>query len=248
MNCIEFDQAIRASIENREPDERLAEHAENCTQCAEIWRIQNALDRVIDQWASQLPQVDLTDAVLSDMWNGELVASNRGRRSPESPVLPVVEHSSAPGRVVPWNVGSQPSPRSGGWSVLAVVAGVLLLMLRIGMHSDDLNSRGDLESGTPLPHRSASTLPPRPPAAELSNLFEETRSAYWSLAREAGDAASSVSVLLPPRDYERPIDQTEQPSGVFEHWKRHLEPIGRDVGKAFGFLLDAVPGEPSSRT
>ena len=73
MNCIEFRAAIAAAMEEREalPPE-IAAHLDQCadSDCRTDWDEAVLLQRAIGSWLSTQPQIDVSDAVVSE-WRSE---------------------------------------------------------------------------------------------------------------------------------------------------------------------------------
>ncbi len=85
------------------------------------------------------------------------------------------------------------------------------------------------------------------PGTDWQVLAQDAGSAYWALASDAADSFASVSVFVPPRKTVTQAEKPEElpsPNGWVEGLGSGLKPIGKDVGKAMGFLFEALPSDP----
>lgn len=67
MNCTEFDERLRLSVELHRPidDPGVETHAADCRRCRDRWEEHLLLEEAVSEWKVGLPDVDLTDALLA---------------------------------------------------------------------------------------------------------------------------------------------------------------------------------------
>lgn len=218
-NCTAFEDRLRETVEDRtvlrSPDLRAA--AAHCPDCQAAWDRHARLDRAIAAWAHRVPQVDLTDAVLARFAFEEAYAA---LHTPPTTTVP--------------------RPVRGGWIAVAAAA-VVLLMLGPALFGPSAH----VPDGGPVAQRGPGPAVSGPiisPAAELDVLVRDAESACLVLADEATGAMMVLDALVPSvaarQTAAPPTDAS--PSWV-EEIGHDLQPIGRDVSRAVGFLWDAVP-------
>jgi hypothetical protein len=240
LTCSEFDRLLfERTAERPAADERLHAHAAACERCAVVWNEERALDAAIAAWMTDVPETDLTDRVLAG-WRDERAAVS----SPESP-------SKTRQKRIP--VGNR------HFALLAVVAAAaLVLAVSLALQNprrppqDVTTTLPDAGTGGavakrqhPSPGQGVDELP-------VEQLVAGMRTRYSGAARRMTEitngwklswpAVADVNIDLLPRTpattVPGPRPQNQTGGGIGET----LKPIGRDVGKAFSFLRDAVPG------
>ncbi len=100
LNCTEFEARLMQAVEDRESLEgsfedeadpqsqlwqELRARANACPHCRQLWNEFALLERVLPVWKTQLPPVDLTDAVMA-RWRKEQPSATRLRLRPQKPM------------------------------------------------------------------------------------------------------------------------------------------------------------------
>jgi len=265
-NCTEFSTHLNASIEGRTlPDTAALEmHAAECAACLQLLVEYRLLDRAITAWKSDVPEVDLVDAVLARR------AFSQSRDDSGIKIAPVTLSRKARERVLETSEGNgqgnsplaylhpqekiakqSPDSRSpkGALAALAVAASLLVLVFVAS------NSNGPIADRQPthevLAILETSTTPEAPPATapDVEALVRDASSAYLELARDAADIFTDTIVLIPePVLPPRSGDSTENDADQSTPWGQELDPIRRDVGHAFNFLLNTITTDPEPTT
>lgn len=253
MNCTEFEARLNQLVEDHrslEVDSSVPEagiwrelraQAHACPHCRRLWNEFALLERVLPLCKELGPPVDLVDAVIA-RWREE----SGSDRSP----------SSAPKSGPPANGNTR-------WifPLFAVIAATVLACFAFLFRPDP--SDDHLPGTVPV-----ATIGDEPDQSEFENatshestdidaepelelnwqaMAQDAGSAYWVLASETADSFTTVAVLAPPlkrsAEKPRPTPETNTRSGWSTGIGAGLKPIREDVGKAMGFLFDALPGE-----
>lgn len=250
LNCTEFEAQLEQLVEDHQTLEDLSEeptdpvwrdlraHANACSHCRQLWNDFALLERVMVPWKDSLPPVDLADAVL-------------GRWKAENPS----HDQTAPAHASP----PSPSAKRSLWPMLLVVVAAIVLSFRFwdsppteeGMpptiETKVTNADNSFEEQPKLPEPRSQNAPgpeEKTPEMDWDTLAQDARSAYWVLASDTADAFATVSVLVPPQKPAKnpdlvPADKPKK--GWTEEIGSGFKPIGQDIGRATGFLLDALP-------
>lgn len=250
LNCTEFEARLMRMVEDREsldtfeddadPQsarwQELRAQANQCLHCRKLWNEFALLERVLPAWKSQLPSVDLADRVIA-RWRVEQTANTSSTSA------------------------SQPNGRKEStwrlpWAVVMGVAVAVLLAIRFAFPPpSDPNLTDSHLTSAPVDDPVLPNVDPgisenvTEPKADLQTLAQDAGTAYWALASDAADSFASVTVFVPPRKATAEIPAPEVPStssGWVEGIGSGLKPIGQDVKKSMGFLLDALPSDPST--
>jgi hypothetical protein len=240
LTCSEFDSLLfERTAECNDADARLSDHAASCRRCAAVWTEERALDAAISAWKAGVPETDLTGRVLA-RWRGERTLVT----SPESPSNPRRERSPARGRQ--------------HFALLAIAAAAAL-MLAVSLVSQNPRPipRGgvaklpDAGAAGPEPRDFPKSLGSASVELPVDQLVTGMRTRYTGAANRVTQfvdgwkfelpAVAEVDVNLLPQNgaatAPKPGPKPETSGGLGET----LKPIGRDVGKAFSFLRDAIP-------
>lgn len=242
MNCNEFESAHRQAIESRSAQltESLHAHAAECDACASSVAEDAVLERTLSAWLNAVPRVDLTDVVLA-RWRSE---------QPALPVAPVVAAKT------PKLVSSQSDTTAGRSSArgvgLMLVALICLLAFVRLISTTTVPIERNALNGSPTvaaqDSQPKSAIPEgAEPVPEIDGLVRNMGSAYLGLAYDVGNTLSDAAEIIPSvgfrpevgtADGDKTLLPAAAPSG---EWTNEFKPIGQKVGKAFGFLLEAIP-------
>lgn len=254
LNCTEFEARLMRMVEDRESldsfedDEdrestlwqELRAQANACPHCRKLWNEFALLERVLPAWKSQLPQVDLADRVIA-RWREEQTAQTPPASTSQS------NGRKKSGWRFPWTI------------VMAVAALVLVGIPFVFPPPSDRDLQNEtITISTPNGDTIATDGNPTIPngnaievSKESSNwqtLAQDAGTAYWALASDAADSFASVTVFVPSPKAEAGAEQPKEPapaSGWVESLGSGLKPIGQDVKKSMGFLLEALPADPT---
>ncbi|MCA9070192.1 MAG: hypothetical protein KDA84_14765 [Planctomycetaceae bacterium] len=255
LNCTEFEAQLELLVEDHRTLEDLSDettdprakawrdlraHANGCDHCRQHWNDFALLERVIAPWKERTPTVNLADAVLG-RWKEE---NHSFDQSPPSQSV-AQDRSTFTKRSL--------------WSMLLMVAVALLISFRF-WHSpqtkEELPPTYDIVKVDPkidpdqeldAPEILAQNTPHREELeAEMDweTVAEDARSAYWVLASDTADSFATVSVLVPPqkpKNPQEPVPADKPKKGWTEELGSGWKPISQDIGRATGFLLDALP-------
>lgn len=260
LNCTKFEARLMQAVEDRqtlggsfEEDSdpqsadwrELRARANACPHCRQLWNEFALLDRVLPIWKDHVPPVDLADAVIA-RWREEQSLSGQ-QKTAGAPASKPEEHKKSGGPFL--------------FAVMMVVAVAVLASVPFWFAPQtdhDLSLTfpvaTDSQPAAPLPKEwdgpdlKGSVPEETPLPVDWQALAQDAGSAYWILASDAADSFASVKVLVPPRkpaaDAPKPEENKPASRWGVEGIGTGLKPIGQDVGKAMGFLFEALPGEP----
>lgn len=246
MNCTRFELALEEAVENRVVADaaELRQHAATCSACRALWEHYAVLEQAIPRWSRKLPTVDLADRVLSRL---------SGR--PTGTASAANELALAAPHVKTANDSTRRRARQWTFRTAAAIltaSAALLLMLWLNPREGQVGpAQVPIAQSNPANAETNETVKPSedtaiadvPTQAEPRTLVREAGSAYLGLAEEA---VTAVAVALPTTMFYVPAPTSVVPTdGPRENWVKDwgndLKPIGDNVSKAFGFLIDAVP-------
>ena len=267
MHCNGFDHELRDSIERRDTAGRpeLREHALGCARCRPVWEQHVLLERAVQTWKGRVPPVDLTDRIMAHWaFDGGAELSERLGYA-ETPALSA-EHN---GRLLANSPRlasgmTRPAERriGGGIVVAAAVAALAILLSPLLWRANDQVGPDVPDVAGPA-QRNEAPAPrgERPPqdrnasarvefaqgTVRLDSAVREAGSAWMGLANEATGTVREMAVFLPERTLiaaVSPAEPVEPASRWTDRLRQDIAPIGRDVGKAMDFLLEAVSVGP----
>ncbi len=233
MQCSLFQSLLRQAVESHadsvSPEVRT--HATACTNpaCVEAWAEQTLLDRVVEQWKSELPQVDLSESVLNELFPPQ----------PQPEAAPVAASVPALKAYVEQSWRDFRSPQLRSWSMALSVVGVLLCigtLIVLVPHSPNAEiAVRQRNNPVAAPAREEwATHTPRPPRHDGSPNVA-AQSVEW--AQKASSVMASAIVSLP----ERGTDWVPRHGWDAPHWQHQLEPLRRDAHAAWETLIDNLP-------
>jgi hypothetical protein len=254
LNCTEFEARLMQMVEDRESLDAFEDDADRgstlwqelraqanaCPHCRKLWNEFALLERVLPAWRSQLPQVDLADRVIARWREEQTVQTPPASRSP-------VNGRKKSGWRFPWTV------------VMGVAVAVLLTIRFVFPPQSDPDLSNTITTSAPVDEPLSPDVTPSVPngsgiegsqaGSDWQTLAQDAGTAYWALASDAADSFASVAVFVPPRKPTAVADEPEEPApagGWVEGIGSGLKPIGQDVKKSLGFLLEALPTDPST--
>lgn len=236
LNCNEFESRLRESVETRSlANAAMRAHFAECQSCAVLWTDYELLNEAVSAWNVATPRVDLADRVVN-AWRAERAPAVQPRA--EAPAKPAT-------------------------GILAVVT-VAVLLLAVTL----LATRRDAtEPGTKPGTQSviAKTEPKPTPdniqpkdddsAVDVEQMVAGFRTQMTGLTKDVSMLVAGVKVEWPAIETnllgnDPKTKPPTQPKTVPKSsgWKTGLDPIQRDVRKAFGFLRQAIPSfeDPST--
>jgi hypothetical protein len=254
LNCTEFEARLIQMVEARESLESFEEGADPqsalwqelraqanaCPHCRKLWNEFALLERVLPAWKSQLPTVDLADRVIA-RWREEQTAT------------------APPGSASPANGRKKSSWRFPFPLVMALAVAVLTAIPFLFPRPSDPDMSDTIAASAPVEDSlspdgdlsvpNTNVIEERKSSADWQTLAQDAGTAYWALASDAADSFASVTVFVPPRKVVAEEQRPPEPapgSGWVEGLGTGLKPIGQDVKKSMGFLLEALPTDPST--
>ena len=224
MSCTEFEQSLKQAVETRSEHELrdLRDHAAACPICRPLWQRFTLLQQAIPLWKAQVPDVDLSDSVILRVAAGQPAAASRPARSSRL-----------------------------RWAVALTTAAAVCALAVILWPAPE--NRQVVESPQPPVVEPQQDDTPLEPVVAMQPAHEgavrKGGDAIMVLAENAAGAVVKTPMFLPPASALSAGDtgQTDEApaSSWLAEWSQDLQPIGREVGNAMNFLLDAVPLEPA---
>jgi hypothetical protein len=247
MNCIEFKQALEASVDTDRATDVAAmqAHCSECAPCQNLFEQFALLDRAIPLWRDRMPRVDVADAVLAQLAFDEVPKQNSS-----------ANRSSPTAR----REGVGRSQRSAGRRIFAAITtAVAVIVLGTWITWRPVPPEQFAPRVEPLPAMAEANSEPNPwnPAnepdgsverdeaevePELTMIVRDAGRAYLVLVNGAADAVADGAVLMPASDFsiESAFDDRTSVESRDEDWSEELKPIGSGLGEAVDFLFEAV--------
>ena len=232
MHCSLFQSLLAQAVESHADSVsgEVRTHGTTCSNsaCCQEWAEYSLLTRAVADWQSGLPQVDITDRVLAELF----------------PVAPSVVFSEA--AVAPalkafveqsWRDFRSPTQRP--WAIALSVVGVMLVigaMIVSIPHSPTAEVVIRPRNNPVLAPLSEQWATRTPPSSNVA-----VQSVEW--AQKASSIVAQTIVSIPERGAEWvPGDSWDA------DWQHKLEPIRRDAHAAWDALLDELPlpNQPAS--
>ncbi len=241
MQCSLFQSLVSQAVESHadavSPEVRT--HGTTCSRdvCRQQWAEYALLSRAVTEWRAGLPQVDLTERVLEELFPAPPVGEINTEAENTPALQAFVEQS--------WHDFRSPSQRP--WAIALSVAG-LMLWIGTWMVSIPPSRNADVFV---RPRNNPRLIPPPTPqwASRLpqsSSVAEQSpnvavQSVEW--AQKASSVMAQTIVSIPERG------AAWVPSDSWDvNWQHKLEPIRRDAHAAWDALLEEIPmlEQPSS--
>jgi hypothetical protein len=260
MNCLEFERRLHEQFLPSRLVETadLAEHAEHCSECRDTLEQFRVLSDGLSTWREQIPEVDLTGAVVLVHKSDEDFLADCSTRSVVRPLPPRPgrsrhsESTVSAGIVAssPWRPGRYRSLRA-AWLAAAGAAGLLLVAVYFSRPGNDpprsitetLAAKAPDAVAEASPVEPAKEQPAIPAVDRAVVLPEAAREVYYDLAQKAAGALGEVTVFVmpgssPPKMTPRD-EHPERPTDWIDGLQHRLQPIGRSLDDAFDFLWQA---------
>jgi hypothetical protein len=276
MNCTDFEDRLHAQFGaarfDAAPD--LTDHASQCPACRVTLEQFRLLSDSLGVWRDQVPDVDLTDAVvaacqsrkessLSPVENGEVLVPSRQRAEFTRPT----QSASLAGivaRPFPFPAWYR-SRRRTIWLSVASLVGMLVFAValsgllevsppwdgdpQLAQTRDPADVHSTREPGVPV-----ETVSPAADSAPMSPAPMSPAPAgdvYYDLAQRAAGALGEVTAFVMPDSSPPPMSPADvRPTAGAAGWidgvKHQLRPIGRSLDDAFDFLWEAGQSADSS--
>lgn len=260
MNCADFERNLNECFTASGLSEtaELQRHAGECLACHETWERFRLLNDATLAWRKQVPDVDLTGAVVLGAQSQAAGASSAEKR----PILktisngagPRARHSAGTASIVargPWVEYRLFSRRAAAISV-AVFAAVSAAILTAFFWRGDAHVEQVTQSSLSQPKSSSDRLAeravPRPgPSSRQVGQLEPPL--YLDLAEQAAGALGEATAFVMPgasSDMSNSRHSQESAGEWIDGLQHQLRPIGRSLEDAFDFLWQA--GESADRT
>jgi hypothetical protein len=264
MNCIEFEQRLNDQFGPAHFEEALdlAEHAGQCHSCRQALEQFRLVSDALALWRDQVPEVDLTDAVVARC------VTQPGMPAVLEEIRPVIGSGTAcaePSRPCASGVQAgiiarsfavpEKGPRA-VWLTAGTIAALAVAILSFfairddGRQpipqpqlagNDDRNPDLPVKVNTPLETEQAKPEVPEPlPAGQGA--------VYYELAQKAAGALDEVSAFVMSVPPMPPAESgTGETGGWIDGLQDQLQPIGRGLDDAFEFLWQAGQSADSSQ-
>ncbi len=238
MQCSLFQSLLHRAVESHADSVSLEvrTHGATCAHesCRQYWTQYSLLSRAVSEWRAGLPQVDLTERVLTELFPAPLVVDAPAETT-NTPALQAFVQQS-------WHDFRSPTQRP--WALAVSVVGVMLLIgtlivsiphspnaeVVVRQRNNPRNITGTPPRHNPIPAPPRERWAAQPP--QQSNVA--VQSVEW--AQKASSVMASAIVSIPEHGADWvPVDSWDV------HWQQHLEPIRRDAHAAWDALLEELP-------
>jgi hypothetical protein len=239
----------------------LAEHAGECETCrAHYERFQLLADSLV-VWREQIPEVDLTEAVMA----AHCLQSTEAGSMPvaQSPAAGGIPNARSARRAVALpgssGLGSRVVRRRALWLAagsLAAIAAFALLVPRLTRvvpksvpGPDVARARDGRTDDSAISARSDEQL--KDSANTLDPVLDQAQVAYHDLAQKAAGALDEVAMFVRPLSSGTRLHSepgADQGTGWIDGLQHQLKPIGRSLDDAFDFLWQAGESADPSKT
>jgi hypothetical protein len=269
MNCTDFERCLHdrfGSSRISEPPE-LAEHAGLCAECRATLDHFRLLADSLPVWRDQIPDVDLTGAVMK-AWQstpevfdtipaGESVRSHPARPASPAP-SPMASTAGIVARPFPYRSHGLRSRRR-QWlvagSLLATVVAAIIATRQLQDAPLPVPGTGIAKQGSAAietAHNAQQEIETPDAVTPPMMAPDPVRAPYYDLAQKAAGALGEMTVFvtsgsaaakMPP-----PGAIPEETTGWIDGLQHQLRPIGRSLDDAFDFLWQAGQSADSSKT
>lgn len=242
QNCREFEERLQNRVEQRQPvDAALKDHAGSCSSCETLLQDHRLLEAAVADWRTRIPEADLEEAVLA-AWRAETAVVAPAREPVPSSIGPVRQRQRS---------GSRFAVLATVVTALAIIA--VALMTVDGDRNDPQTANHDkspapnvtiTRKSNPAPH-----VPEQADPVDMKQLLTGFQTQFTGVKQDVTDLASAVrggfpdvSMMLWNNGEQAPVKKSTTPMNEKKPgWQSSLDPLQRDVRKAFGFLKDALP-------
>jgi hypothetical protein len=271
MNCTEFEDRLNERFDaSQKPrggrlgtgaSADLAEHVGECETCRALYERCQLLADCLCVWREQIPEVDLTEAVMS----AHRLQSTAGgpMRAAQSPAAGGTPSARPACRDLALSgssgLGARVVRRRALWlaaASLAAIAAFALLIPRLGRVGpqsvpgpDVARARDSQNQDSAIAARSDKQVKNR--ADPVDPVLDQAQVAYRDFAQKAAGALDEVAMFVRPLSSEtRPHAEpgSEKGSGWIDGLQHQLKPIGRSLDDAFDFLWQAGESADPSKT
>lgn len=233
MQCSLFQsllgQAVESHVDSVSAEVRA--HGTTCSNpaCCQEWSEYSLLTRAVTAWQSGLPQVDLTDRVLAELFPAQPL-SDESADSTATPALRAYVEQS-------WRDFRSPTQRP--WAMALSVAGVMLLigtLVVLVPHSPTAEVVVRQRANPVL-------APPREQWASRTPASSNVAVQSVEWAQKASSVMAQTIVSIPERGAKWVPGESWDAD-----WQLKLEPLRRDAHAAWDALLNElpVPNPPAS--
>ncbi|MBI3863614.1 MAG: hypothetical protein HY290_17120 [Planctomycetia bacterium] len=251
MTCADFETLLDVQFAPAALREHpaLAEHAAACPDCRIRWEKFRLLADAVVAWREQVPEVDLTTAVLAGLPSAAAAGTARGSRHAAATHLAeaaAVENPrptvSAPALRAKSGLDRSRRALVVAAAALAAVVSIAVLTPAFRQASHQANSIV-LVPATGAPVQHDGVRQPHRLMARSDAVRTGVPSSYSGLAELAVGAWDEVSMLVRPEAVDphspRPAPGSRSTDGWIDGLQDQLKPIGRGLDNAFDFLWQA---------
>lgn len=227
MNLVEFQSEIEDMIETQNFDQR--PHLESlATQSPEhqrVWEDYLILEQTLPAWKQSLPEVDLVEAVISQL--ADLKESDPEHSNPTNISSPQQKKLDSKAR---WIYAS----------VLTVAA--VLIAVSINLWIDDSSL---ITPNTLIVNQTQNSYQPDSETKsdnKLNQLLQNARAASWGLAQStAGTMTEAVNLVPVTQSDPNPEKNIPEESNWVEDINKEMQPLKEQIGHAWYFIIHSVP-------
>lgn len=256
MTCADFDAILHEQFGPTQLRDHagLAEHTAACGTCRKLWDQQLLLAEAIGAWREQIPDVDLTAAVIAARESEAIVSLRQSVAGELANTHDAAYRSTltAVTQPAPWTAEVRTAgltrPRNSRHALVAAVAALsalVVVILALSRH-DVSPPDGSIVAGQDSSTGPSERIAPRVrdlATGQTDDADRDESTPYSDLAQLAAGAWDEVTLLVRPEstDSQRPGRGLRAPSkdGWIDGLQHQLKPIGRGLDNAFDFLWQA---------
>ncbi|QDV49259.1 hypothetical protein [Gimesia fumaroli] len=232
MNLVEYQSELESMVEMRNFDQRprLENLAISSPEHQRVWEDYLIVEHALPAWKQALPEIDLVEAVMSQLDNTDRNNLNSSALSEASSITGRSTHASAR-----WWYGS------------LLTAAVILVAVSLNFPGDqpDVIPPNTIATNTHLfPETQTPDSKANTPNQSFNQLLRNAGAASWGLAQStAGTMTEAVSLV--PVTRPRPESTSVLPDEP--HWvddiNHEMQPLKNQISHAWNFILHSVPEE-----
>jgi hypothetical protein len=259
MNCLEFEMRLHEQFTPGQLEEgaEVVEHARRCPACRETLEKFRILSECLPAWREQVPDVDLTDAVVSAH---ELHEKRPLTRSTGLVAMPASlrfgQSRYSQSTVSAGIVARSPLPvrfrrQRAVWLAAVAAVGLLLVAIYFSRPASDSPPSVTQSPAAQVPDAGSNNSPVNLTGQErevsaddrAAALPEGAGEVYYDLAQKAAGALGEVTVFVMPVSSPQTMtprnEHPDRPTDWIGGLQHQLRPIGRSLDDAFDFLWQA---------
>lgn len=255
-NCTEFQQQLQEAVElqTQLPPKLLQAHLASCPSCAELMNDSLLIEQSLPAWLSEIPPVDLSESIVT-AWQTECKTTHEFQTTQQPAKEPQADFSEIASH-------KKRAKKTRILTAVFLVAVCFIAMFPL-MHERFIPekplAKNDPTKSSPTKQPAITDTPKNQPKNNDQNIVKKNNNrdngvalnakiAYLKLAMSMQSTLGNAVTLLSASQLsgsQFPNATPKKPTHVPPHekneWEQRIKPIGKNVGKAFHFLLDAIP-------